>query len=87
MDLIETSGYTLSDDNVEDFLREFVVLNEGIRSIKQDPRGRTVVIPQGHLVKAEKACCPKAGGQYNRCRGKRDLTHGVGRGEGLHHKG
>ncbi|MGC2064332.1 MAG: outer membrane beta-barrel protein [Thermodesulfovibrionales bacterium] len=49
--LIEAKGYSLKDDRVEEFLRAFVALNDGVKSISTIPKGSTVILPADQLVK------------------------------------
>lgn len=53
MDIVESKGYTLRDEDVNDFLNEFIALNEGVKSIKLIPKGSVVKLPLSHLNKTK----------------------------------
>jgi len=53
MEIIESEGYTLRDEDLNVFLSEFIVLNEDIKSINMIPKGSTIRLPLNHLKKGK----------------------------------
>ena len=53
MEIVESEGYTLRDENVNDFLNEFIALNEGVKSIRLIPKGNIIKLPLSHLNKTK----------------------------------
>ncbi len=53
MEIIESKGYTLKDDDLDLFLGEFMLLNEDVKSIGMIPKGSSVKLPLKYLKKSE----------------------------------
>lgn len=51
MEIIESNGYTLKDEDLNAFLKEFITLNGDVKSIKTIPRGSIITLPLNHLKK------------------------------------
>lgn len=54
MELVETNGYVLKDENTNFFLKEFMDLNVNIKSIRMIPKGSSVKLPLKYLEKPGK---------------------------------
>ncbi len=54
MDVIESNGYILKDEDLNAFLSEFIELNEDVKSINMIPKGSAIKLPLNHLKKEQK---------------------------------
>jgi hypothetical protein len=68
-DLITSSGYSLDDKDIEEFLKDFVGLNKDLKGFNVIPKGTLVKLPLGKLA---------ASGSKPALRGEREATKGKG---------